>query len=70
MTPVLDLSLGPKETGQCPSLEVTKGQSLTTRCLVQLWQRLQLHNGILYRQYEDEQTKQQWTVYCSPALAR
>ena len=55
-----------KETGQCPSSEVTKGQSLTTRRLVQLWQRLQLHNGILYRQYEDVQTKQQWTQFIVP----
>ena len=68
--PCIAFVLRAKETDQCPSSEVTKGQSLTTRRLVQLWQRLQLHNGILYRQYEDVQTKQQWTQFIVPQPLR
>ena len=37
---------------------------------MQLWQRLQLHNGILYRQYEDVQIKQQWTQFIVPQPLR
>ena len=65
-----DLSIGfvfkAKEENKLPSLEVIKGQSLSTRRLIELWPRLQIHDGMLWRNYEDVQTKQEWKQLIVP----
>ena len=59
-----------KEENKLPSLEVIKGQSLSTRRLIELWPRLQIHDGMLWRNYEDVQTKQEWKQLIVPQSSR
>ena len=51
--PSIGFVLRAKEANKLPPSEVMKGQSLRTRRLVQLWPRLEIHNGVLWRTYED-----------------
>lgn len=40
-----------KEKSQKPSLEDVKGRSMVVRRLIQLWERLEIHDGTLWRLY-------------------
>ena len=64
--PSIGFVLHAKETGERPNPDVIKGQSLTTRRLTQLWPRLVLVNGVLWRRYEDLETKQEWRQLVVP----
>ena len=48
-----------KEANKCPSSDILKGNSLTVQRLMQLWSRLLLVDGILWRRYNDLETKQE-----------
>ena len=50
--------------------DVIKGQSLTVRRLMQLWPRLVVVNGILWRRYEDVETNQEWRQLVVPQVLR
>ena len=68
--PSIGFVLRAKEENKLPPSEVMKGQSLKTRRLVQLWPRLEIHNGVLWRTYENVQTKQEWKQLIVPQPLR
>ena len=59
-----------KEEHKLPPSEVIKGQSLSTGRLIELWPRLQIHDGMLWRNYEDALTKQEWKQLSVPQSLR
>ena len=59
-----------KETDECPNSDVIKGESLTVQRLIQLWPRLVVVNGILWRLYEDVVTNQEWKQLVVPQVLR
>ena len=53
--PVIGYILCVKEKDEKPEASEVKGQSLVCRCLAQLWECLEVINGMLWRHYEDDQ---------------
>ena len=68
--PSIGFVLRAKETDEHPNSDVIKGQSLTVRRLMQLWPRLVVVNGILWRRYEDVETNQEWRQLVVPQVSR
>ena len=68
--PSIGFVLQAKEKDQLPNPDLLKGQSLTVRRLAQLWPRLMLDDGILWRRYEDLETKQEWKQLVLPQCLR
>ena len=64
--PSIGFVLCAKEADECPSSDILKGQSLQVQRLMQLWPRLLVVDGILWRQYEDLETKQEWRQLVVP----
>ena len=68
--PSIGFVLRAKEANERPSPDILKGQSLTVRRLMQSWPRLLLVNGILWRRYDDLETKQEWRQLVVPQSLR
>ena len=64
--PSIGFVLCAKEADERPSPDILKGQSLQVRRLMQLWPRMLVVDGILWRQYEDLETKQEWRQLVVP----
>ena len=59
-----------KEKDQKPHTGDIKGKSMVVRRLNQLWSRLEIHNGILWRLYEDSSGKKEWLQLVLPRELR
>ena len=68
--PSIGFVLRAKEVEERPSPDILKGQSLQVRRLMQLWPRMLVVDGILWRQYEDLETKQEWRQLVVPQSLR
>ena len=68
--PSIGFVLRAKEADERPSPDILKGQSLTVQRLMQSWPRLLLVNGILWRRYNDLETKQEWRQLVVPQSLR
>ena len=59
-----------KEGGQRPSYNEVKGKVMAVRCLQQLWDRLEVHDGTLWRLYDDSAGKKKWLQLVLPHCLR
>ena len=59
-----------KEKSQKPSSEDAKGKSMVVRRLIQLWERLEIHDGTLWRRYDDSGGKKKWLQLVLPLSLR
>ena len=64
--PQIGYILKAKESGQQPSAAEARSQGRAARRLNQLWERLQVRDGTLLRQYEDDSGKQKWLQLVLP----
>ena len=59
-----------KEGGQRPSCNEVKGKGMAVRRLHQLWDRLEIHDGTLWRLYDDSAGKKKWLQLVLPRHLR
>ena len=55
-----------KEDNKKPQATTVKGMSMTGCRLSQLWDKLQVHNGTLWREYDDSSGKKKWLQLVVP----
>ena len=68
--PVIGYILRAKENDEKPEASELKGQSLTCRRLAQLWECLEVIDGMLWRHYEDDQGEVTWKQFVVPQSLR
>ena len=56
----IGFTLKAKEKEQKPSSNAVKQTSMAVRRLIQLWDRLKVHDGTLWRLYDDNASKKKW----------
>ena len=64
--PSVGIMLQAKEDNKKPQATTVKGMSMTGRRLSQLWDKLQVHNGTLWREYDDSSGKKKWLQLVVP----
>ena len=55
-----------KEKNHKPGADDVKGKSMAVRRLIQLWDRLEVHDGVLWRLYDDNAGKKKWLQLILP----
>ena len=66
----IGFTLKAKEKDQKPSTDEVKGKSMVVRRLVQLWDRLEVRDGILWRLYDDSTREKKWLQLILPQSLR
>ena len=64
--PTVKFVLIAKEKDEKPDPSILKGQSLQVRRLIQLWNRLEVKDGVLWRRFDDDQSKANWMQLIVP----
>ena len=68
--PTVGFVLQAREAGKKPQIDVLRSKSLEARLLVQRWDRLEVAEGVLWRNLEDNVGKESWKQLIAPSTLR